>query len=315
MFLKRIRQFGARAFRKAASILDEERNIRKHSWFEIESGPLKGAKFFGDVNDTLTHAMRTGCYETFFYEALANTGFEWPGKNVWDVGAHVGYHTLMFARLVGDSGHVSAFEPNPRNIELLNEHRLRNPELARRISLATIALADVNREELFHYSVADGETDLGYLDATGTPSDRISQSVYQSFLESPVSVRTADSLLEGHEQGAPNFVKIDVEGAEYNVLRGAANLLRSCRPVLAIEIHNVRALFNVMNLLFQYGYATKIIDDPYDSSSRAFLISMPTNPLDATSDPNRTAVGHLDMAADSQSLDRILRADAPPLEI
>jgi len=143
-----------------------------------------------------------------------------PGDRCMDVGANVGAMTLAMAQAAGMSGRVYAFEPGPPFFERLTRNVKLNP-----------AYMNVIRCE-----------NLGVSDATGTlrwaedPSDlgRGNGGVVESGgVEVPVV--TLDAYAAEHVDGRVAFVKVDVEGWELHVLRGARALLRDHRPVVLFE--------------------------------------------------------------------------------
>ena len=73
----------------------------------------------------------------------------------------------------------------------------------------------------------------------------------------------------------PDFIKIDVEGAEADVLGGMTEILSTHRPLLAIEVHTVQAMFQVQQQLANQGYSPQIISTPEDVPSRCFLWAQP----------------------------------------
>jgi len=138
-----------------------------------------------------------------------------PGDVVWDVGAHHGYVTLCASRRVGEGGRVHAFEPSRRNRALLERHVRWNH--CRNVSVHPFAL-----------SVRDGEERLG--------GGRTSKSLALGQGTEVVAVRAANTLVRQGVSAPPSFLKIDVEGAEADVLAGIMDVLpREAR--LFIEIH------------------------------------------------------------------------------
>lgn len=142
-----------------------------------------------------------------------------PGMTVVDVGAHVGYYTRLFSRLVGATGAVYAFEPHPRNFSLL-EHNTKRLTNVVRISLA---LSD-----------REGETRLfESAQATGGHSLLASRGPYTR----EIAVRTT-SLDEWVGERDIDLIKLDVEGAELEVLRGARKMIgRARRLALIVEFY------------------------------------------------------------------------------
>ena len=108
--------------------------------------------------------MVDGRYDKFMFEAAAGTGGI-KDATVWDVGAHVGYHTLSFAAMVGPRGHVVAFEPNPANAARLRANVAGNPDLEDRITVAEMPLsgADGEQDFLFSSGVDSGKSQNSHL--------------------------------------------------------------------------------------------------------------------------------------------------------
>lgn len=245
-------------------------------WVTVVAGPCRGARLF------VSHAfadMANGCYDAFLYAVLESAGCKLLDSVVWDVGAHVGYHSLALAQLVGTHGHVLAFEPNPHNVKRLFLHLKANPELAARIKVQSYALGDEDGVHSMRISEKiDNATSSGsYLDCGRPPSDRHPQSVYDRFQSIEVQVAKADTIIRDGEDLPPSFVKVDVEGAEVAFLQGAHNMLAFHRPALAIEIHNIQCMFRVHEILHAHGYHLRLLDDGIISSSRCFVLALPTN--------------------------------------
>ncbi len=142
-----------------------------------------------------------------------------PGMGVLDLGANIGYFTMLSASIVGPTGHVTAVEPNPRNARLLEASRRANG--FEHVRVAQVAAGrDLGLLSL-HASFSNGTTsdlagELGaLLDAEIVPCLR------------------ADLLVPAGRR--INLVKLDVEGAEYNALLGCSELLARDRPVLVSE--------------------------------------------------------------------------------
>ncbi len=243
-------------------------------WVQITSGPLKGHSLFFDPQaaEGWREVVR-GRFEPFIYDALNECG-GLDSMTMWDVGAHVGYHSLAFAVLVGSSGKVVAFEPNPYNVERFRMNLRKNPDLAERILLMTCALSNVDGEAPF---VSCGEVDSGrssgsHLDKVRAPEQ---QAVYESFDHTMVATIKADTLVGARRVPAPSIIKIDVEGAELLVLEGGVEILSSVKPILLIEVHNIVMMFYIQKLLTQLGYDIRILGEEDSSISRCFIVAKP----------------------------------------
>ena len=132
-----------------------------------------------------------------------------PGMTAMDVGAHAGYYTVLFSRLVGPVGRVFAFEPHPTTFAVL-ERNVRRRSLAN-VTLSAAAVSDRDGEgDLWETAVSVGHTLLAAKPGTGrarrVPTVRL------------------DTAARGHAVERVDLVKIDVEGAEAEVLAGMAEL-------------------------------------------------------------------------------------------
>lgn len=144
-----------------------------------------------------------------------------PGDHVADVGAHVGSHTLALAALVGESGMVRAFEPEPTTYRLLLDNIGANLKLGEvLLDVRNCGLGD--REQVIESPLPDHRNPGGYsLLANGLIGSETQK----------IQLRALDDL--GIER--LDFIKADVEGAELSVLRGGQETIARCRPILYVE--------------------------------------------------------------------------------
>jgi FkbM family methyltransferase len=217
--------------------------------------------------------MREGRFEAFLHDALARD--ELAGGTVWDVGAHVGYHTLAFAARVGPSGFVIAFEPNPHNAARLRQNLEGNRDLAGRVRVETIALSDKDGSDRLFYTpiVDDGTSSGAALEVALTVENA---QAYRALDSIVVETSRADSLVGSGRVPAPSLIKIDVEGGEVGVLRGCDRLLAAARPLIAIEVHNTAAMFRTHEMLAARGYRLTLLGPADSSSSRCHVLGRPS---------------------------------------
>ncbi len=142
-----------------------------------------------------------------------------PGDVCVDVGANIGALTLLMAKLVGSTGMVIAVEPGPMTYARLRANLAHNPALAQRVQAVQVGLSDRPGVLYWHEDpAAPGNASLA---ASG---------------ETRVEVTTFDDLVARHCPDARiRFIKIDVEGMELEVIRGAMNAIRTHRPVVLYE--------------------------------------------------------------------------------
>jgi FkbM family methyltransferase len=165
------------------------------------------------------------------------------GDVVIDIGAHIGRYTIIGAKRVGTNGKVVAIEANPSNFEMLNRNIKLN-QLTNIISLNNAVYSKETKIKLY----LPGE-ELGHTIYNTVMSDRAKNE--DKFVE--VSANTLDYLLQLKGITDVNWVKIDVEGAEFEVLKGATNVLSKSKDIaLLIEIHNLSGGTNLYRPILEF---------------------------------------------------------------
>ncbi len=151
-----------------------------------------------------------------------------PASLVLDIGANIGAHTLHLAQLVGPNGRIIAFEPTDFAFRKLSRNLELNPELANRVTACGCFL-------------------------TGADADQVPSAIYSSWplAREPglhakhlgremgtgsARARSLDSILDELADRKVQLVKLDVDGFECDVLRGATTLLRNVRPIFVMEL-------------------------------------------------------------------------------
>jgi FkbM family methyltransferase len=169
-----------------------------------------------------------------------------PGDVFYDVGAHIGFFSIIAARLVGNDGRVFAFEAAPENVSALEQN-------ARKNDFGQIVINPVAVwSKCGNFSF--GRPYPGAL--AGAILDATSQgSCGPASLQIQVPTITLDRFAESHSP--PKLIKIDVEGAEPEVLEGATRLAAQNRPALICEVHHQRAAASVQAWLANNGYQFK----------------------------------------------------------
>jgi FkbM family methyltransferase len=202
----------------------------------ILGGPLQGLYFSMPRLERAAFAL--GTYERHVVRAMAANIR--PGAVAYDIGANAGYLSLMLAKLVGRDGRVFAFEPDARNLRALQA----NAELNGFKNLTPVpkAVSDACGTVTFasfSYSL------VGHIARTTTPNDASL---------SEVEAITLDEFVYGQNQPRPDFLKIDVEGAEEQVLRGASRVLREAQPVILAEVRGGEIWPRVLEYMQAHGY-------------------------------------------------------------
>jgi FkbM family methyltransferase len=165
-----------------------------------------------------------------------------PGDTVWDIGANVGLFTFAAAGLAGPSGHVLALEPDPWLAALLHRSTRLNTNIA---SVDIICAAASDSRQLSRFQVANQSRACNALDGLGNSTMGGVREVLT------VPTLTLDDLLESAV--APSILKVDTEGAETRILKGARTMLSDVRPTLLIEV-NEQNRVAVQDFMRQFMY-------------------------------------------------------------
>jgi len=178
-----------------------------------------------------------------------------PGDVVYDVGANLGLYARYLVSTL-HAGRVVSFEPVADNRALLAAN-LRLGGIEDRVTVMPMALGDEDGEAEFQ--VDDMQSASGTLSkVTGGAACVGRQNLGLGPLTARVPVRRLDTLMAERDRNGlplPDVIKIDVEGAEGLLLRGAADLLREHRPRLLVELHGVGCIRDVLPFLDEIGYA------------------------------------------------------------
>lgn len=214
---------------------------------EVPVGPLAGARLVLDLK--CEKYLWLGTYEPWVQEAIRR--HLRPGGCAWDVGAFVGYHTLLMRRIAGP-GRVIALEPDALNRARL-ERNLALNGAQDVVVLPVAAGARTSTATLSRVSGHPGQT-----------------RIVEGGDDCPVVA--LDELLQRFPW--PDLVKLDVEGAEDEVLAGAPRLVREVRPVWIVEVH--RATEPALDRLRAAGYRLQEIGKGVDVS-RALPVGGPAH--------------------------------------
>jgi FkbM family methyltransferase len=202
----------------------------------ILTGPLAGRRWISTAGP---HGCWIGTYERDLQKLFVRTIR--PGQVVWDVGANVGFFSLLAARLVGPAGRVIALEPLPRNLDLMQQHLALNG--TGNVTVLARAVADAPGTSFFDTGKSPS---MGHLDAE------------HGF---EVEVTTIDTLVASGLAPPPDVIKMDIEGAESRALAGARKTLEAHRPIILLSTHGWAQHEACWSMLRELGYELSLRRD------------------------------------------------------
>ena len=167
-----------------------------------------------------------------------------PGMTVYDVGANVGLYTALCSRLVGRTGRIYSFEPNPA----LRSNLQRSIAEMGNVTFFPVALSERTGEAVFY--VPDDHLCASLRNWTGRPVHELR-----------VTTVRLDDLIEREHLPPPAFLKVDAEDAEVAIFQGAERLLREHRPIVLFEdMKEYGHHFAPTRLLQSWGYTVEQVN-------------------------------------------------------
>jgi FkbM family methyltransferase len=183
---------------------------------------------------------------------------------VIDVGAHLGRHTIIASKRVGQTGKIVAIEAHPENFKMLN----RNIKLNRLTNVIPLNYAAYSNQTKLKLYMPDEESSHH-----SAMLERVGET-RKKFVE--VNADTLDNLLQHNEVEEVNWIKIDVEGAEFEVLKGATDILSKSNDIaILIEIHNSQNGINLYGPIIEFlnNYSFKIeYEKIHDGGERHVIV-------------------------------------------
>jgi len=172
-----------------------------------------------------------------------------PDMVAYDVGANIGIFSLLLAQIVGQNGHVYAFEPEDNNLKCLRKAKIFNR--LDNLSIESVCVADKSGVQYFDHR-------------GGAFSGRLvdgKEAVSSHQVTKMTTVSLDDFISDNHRP--PGLIKIDVEGHENGVIEGMQRCLERIKPIILCELHhdlneNVERLYSILS---KKGYKCINLDD------------------------------------------------------
>lgn len=212
-----------RAIRFPLSLIPAETRL------PIMQGTLRGHRW---VVGSSNHGCWLGSYER--NQQILLEKYLKEGDVIFDIGAHVGFYTLLGSVLVGGSGQVVAFEPVPKNLMYLKKHLQIN-------SISNVAIVEAAvSDRQGHGRLSSGpSSSMWHLDAQG---------------ELGVQTVSLDELVLNARIPPPSLIKMDIEGAEVLALNGSARVVSEFHPIFVLSTHGVDVHQGCCRFLESAGY-------------------------------------------------------------
>lgn len=237
--------------------------------YEFDAATVFGRRMRGDTRDILQqYIYYFGVWEPNLTRWIARTLN--PGETFVDVGANIGYFTLLASSLVERHGTVIAVEPSPRLFEALRE---------------TLALNRIENTRLVNMAALDRETRVALYRGTEYHSGLTTTREERGLeLECEVAAAPLSKILQPEEARSARLVKIDVEGAEWSAIQGALPLLRNGRSDLEVIVEIDPELLSLegrkprelIESFADHGFHAYRIENDY--SPEAYLADAPPQP-------------------------------------
>lgn len=238
-------------------------------WTQVQAaaGAAAGLAFQLDLQREKDYWL--GSYETDLQETLPQ--FLRPGMVIFDVGANIGYLSMIFARSTGAQGRVYAFEALPANIRRLQSHVEMN--------------GFTDRVRVMHRAVVDRPGPVAFLVHPSHGMGKAAGSAgrdedYPDQIE--VEGTSIDSLIFTEGIDHPDLIKMDIEGGEVLALRGMPRTLAELRPVVFLELHGEEAARAAWECFEAAGYMLHRMEaelsqirTPGELDWKAYVVALP----------------------------------------
>lgn len=208
---------------------------------KLEKISVENFKFIVHKNDTcIADCIRSGhLFEKFLLSYLKH--FINPNKNILDLGANIGTHTVIYSNYINPNNTVYSFEPQKVVFDILNQN---------------IALNNFKNVVPFNFGCSN-VNNVFYMNACYDYKENHGAFRIDSTLNETNGLKIECKVLDELNITNVGYVKIDIEGHEYEALLGMKNLLLRDLPVIMIEIHNSCPTKNItVEFLVELGYIT-----------------------------------------------------------
>tara|TARA_B110001452_G_scaffold157073_1_gene130721 strand:- start:2458 stop:3282 length:825 start_codon:yes stop_codon:yes gene_type:complete len=225
---------------------------------DAEDVPVIGESFFETkLNLIIPETVSSSIYTCGYFEEKLTRAFIKlisPGDVLIDIGAHIGYFSLLASELVGSNGMVYSFEPTASTYKLLESNTFR----VKNIKTINKAVFSENKEIEFN--------DYGprYSAMNSFTEGRFDENADRAFTKLEVKAIKLDDFVAKNNI-KPNFIKIDAESAEYDILKGMQKIMTIDKPIITVEvgdfgIRNIKTSKELIEYAMSFGYKPYLFD-------------------------------------------------------
>jgi len=211
--------------------------LPKNLIIPIIQGEIRGYKW---IIGSGVNGYWLGSYELKKVSLFIKTIKDKKLKVIYDIGAHVGYYTLISSKCVGDKGIVYSFEPNPQNIFYLKKH---------------IEINKINNVSIIERAVSNFIGTVNFDITSNTSTGKIADKGV------PIQSITIDYFVFKNNNNPPEIMKIDIEGAELDALKGAKETITKFHPIIFLSLHSGDLYKECKRLLNNYSYKIQEFED------------------------------------------------------
>ncbi len=217
----------------------------KPRYHRIPLGPIKGKVIY--MSPLTSIRMYLGIDEPFICKAAKYINED---DTVYDIGAHIGYTSLLFAQTLKGSGEVHAFEILPSTANNFLKKTINANEF----------------DNIFLHNVGLGK-EFSAMELT-VGSTLMTSTCYKVKGENKehCKVYSLDEYVNKTKMQEPSFIKVDIERAEIDFIKGAESIIKNCRPKMVIEFHSLDLLIEGYQMLSKLGYALEMENGKITSS-------------------------------------------------
>ena len=231
--------------KKLLRFIKKNKKVTSYSWSLINEGLFNNKTLY--LPDEWGYKVISEEHESEIFDIIRST--VGPDKVFFDIGCHYAWFSVAWLSSGGEF--VKAFEPSQVNGKIINETIKKN-SYSSNLRLHDFALGDkAMTSKLYMFP---GDSSRNYVQDSTLRKNSIDRSRLKN-----IEIKSIDDLYYNGLLKKPDLIKIDVEGFEYRVLKGAKRLLTEISPKVVIEIHDVENGLLVSNFMSKIGYSMKIL--------------------------------------------------------